>query len=411
MGRLGAGGTIAIVLVTVSQLAGAQTGRDVPGELVVQLRPSASSARAQGVMSAVGAETLEELPRLGLRRVRVPPAARDSVESALARSADVVFVERNQRFPASALPDDPQLPLEWHHVTLGSAQAWNATLAVGRIIAILDTGVDAGHPDLADALLPGWDFSDDDPDPSDLNGHGTRVAGVAAAVTDNGRGVAGMAWGAAILPVRVADASGWATSWTIAQGLDHAASQGAHVANLSFDFLAGSQTVLAAAQAAVEQGMVVVASAGNCGCTEGFADTPWLLSVAATTSSDGLASFSSRGAFVDLAAPGQAIQTTSLGGGYGAWSGTSFSAPLVAGLVALLQAAEPALTPAEVEARLTATAVDLGAAGWDPSFGHGRVDAAAALAAPTGCGLGPELALVLPLLLATRRSRRGARIG
>ena len=403
-----AGATAGMALVMASGVARAQVSREVAGELLVKMRPSTSSARARGVLGALGADPLDEIPRQRLHRIRVASAARDAVRSALERNPDVAFVEGHRLFPPTAVPDDPSFGLQWHHATLQSAQAWDRNLAVGQIVAILDSGVDMDHPDLADAILPGWDFWDDDANPSDPNGHGTRVAGVAAAVTHNAKGVAGMAWGAAILPVRVAGSDGWASSWSIAQGLAYAATQGARVANLSFDLLAGSQTVLAAAQAAVEDGVVVVASAGNCGCTESFPDTPWLLSVAATKSNDALASFSSRGAFVDLAAPGQGIQTTLPGGGYGAASGTSFSAPLVTGLVALLQAAEPALTPAQVEARLVATAVDLGAAGWDSSFGHGRVDAAAALAPPPVCGLGAELAFLLPLLMALRRARSPA---
>jgi subtilisin family serine protease len=387
--------------------ARAQGVRDVPDELVVQVRPAARGVAARALLAQVGAEALDEIPGRGLFRVRVPQSARNAVHSALERHPDVVFVERHRLFPPALVPDDPRFDLQWHHEKLGSSRAWDEALAVGRIIAILDSGVNPSHPDLAPALLPGWDFQDDDADPSDPYGHGTRVAGMAAAATGNATGVAGMAWGAAILPVRVADESGWASSWAIVEGLEYAAAQGATVANLSFGQLAGSQTVQTAAQAAVEAGIVVVASAGNCGCTESFADTPWLLSVGATTSSDGLAGFSSRGDFVDLTAPGASVQTTSPSGGYENVWGTSFSAPVVSGLVALLQNADASLTPAEIEQRLEATAVDLGAAGWDPGFGHGRVDAAAALdlGSSSACGLGPGLALLLPGLRALRRRR------
>jgi subtilisin family serine protease len=399
---------LAAVLALAPGLALAQGARDVPDELVVQMHPTARGGPDRQLLQEAGAEPLDEIPDRGLFRVRVPRGARNAVHSALERHPDVIFVERHRLFPPAVVPDDPRFDLQWHHDTLGSPVAWDRTLAVGRIIAILDSGVKPDHPDLAPALLPGWDFWDDDDDPSDPFGHGTRVAGLAAAATGNATGIAGMAWGAAILPVRVADESGWASSWSIVEGLEYAAAQGARVANLSFGQLAGSQTVLAAAQAAVEAGVVVVASAGNCGCTESFPDTPWLLSVGATTSSDGLAGFSSRGDFVDLAAPGASVQTTSPSGSYENGWGTSFSAPLVSGLVALLQAAKPAMTPAQVEQRLEDTAVDLGATGWDPGFGHGRIDAAAALdfGSSPACGLGPGLALVLPGLLAARRARR-----
>lgn len=381
----------------------------MPDELVVKMRPSASPGRARDVLRAVGADPLDEIPGWGLHRIRVPAAARDAVQRALERRPDVLFVERHQLLPPTRVPDDPRFDRQWHHAVVRSDEAWNWNLAAGQIVAILDTGVDAAHPDLAGVVLEGWDFWDGDGDPADVHGHGTEVAGVAAAVTDNGEGVAGMGWGAAILPVRVAGPDGWASSWTIAQGLDYAAAQGARVANLSFGALAGSSTVLAAARSAVEAGTVVVASAGNCGCTESWPESPWLLSVAATTSGDGVASFSTRGAFVDLAAPGQGMVTTALGGGYRSVSGTSFSAPLVSGLVALVLSNAPTLTPAQVEERLVRSAVDLGAAGWDPAFGHGRVDAATGVGLSglgLRCGLGFELALLLPPLMALRRLRR-----
>lgn len=399
-----------LALAAAPAPARAQAAWDLPDELVIKVRRDTPAAQARGLLRAAGAASLDEIPARGLHRVRVPASARNAVHSALERDPRVAFVERHRLLPPSFTPDDPRYDLQWHHGTVDTVKAWGRARALGQVVAILDSGVDLDHPDLAGAVLPGWDFWDGDADPSDVFGHGTRVAGVAAALTHNGEGVAGMAWGAAILPVRVAGADGWASTWSIAQGLAYAADQGARVANLSFGQLAGSQTVLDAAQAAVERGVVVVASAGNCGCTESWPDTPWLLSVGATQSSDGLTSYSSRGDYVDVAAPGHGIQTTSAGGGYGNASGTSFSTPLVAGLVALLHAAEPDLTPSQVEDRLAATALDLGAAGWDPSFGHGRVDAGAALAAAPkpSCGLGSETAFLLPLLMALRRTRRAA---
>jgi len=381
--------------------------REVPDELVVKMGSSTSRGRALDVLHAVGAELLDEIPGGGLHRVGVPAAAQDAVQRALERRPDVLFVERHQLLPPTLIPDDPGFDQQWHHAVVRSDQGWNWMLAAGEIIAILDSGVDATHPDLADAVLEGWDFWDGDGDPSDVHGHGTAVAGVAAAVTNNGEGVAGMAWEAAILPVRVAGPDGWASTWTIAQGLDYAVAQGAGVANLSFGGLASSQTVLAAAQSAVEAGTVVVGSAGNCGCTQSWPESPWILFIAATTGSDGLARFSTRGAFVDLAAPGQGMVTTAFGGGYASVSGTSFSAPLVAGLVALVLANEPTLTPAKVEERLGSTAVDLGAAGWDPAFGHGRVDVPTAVGL-LSCGLGFELVLLMPPLMVLRRIRRGS---
>lgn len=408
---------LVLILVCLGGAAEAQgPPQAIADELLVKMRGPAANApdRVRGVWRRFGAEGLEELPAQRLHRVRVPAAARDGLSRALEGLAEVEYVEPNRRFEPATVPDDPDLDLQWHHAMVGSTSAWSWAYGQGQVIAVLDSGVDRAHPDLKGRLLSGWDAWNDDDDPDDVHGHGTMVAGVAAAATGNGIGVAGMAWGGWILPVRVAGDDGWATSWSIARGIDYAVRRGADVVNLSFAGLVGSQTVIDAARRAVQAGIVVVGSAGNCGCTQGGADTPWILSVGATTPTDGLASFSSRGDYVDLSAPGQTIRTTVRGGRYGSPSGTSFSAPLVAGIVALMRRVDPTLTPAEIETLLVATAEDRGPRGWDPGFGHGRVDAAAALTmvvaqGPARCGLGFELVLVLPLLSGLRAVRRGRR--
>lgn len=159
--------------------------------------------------------------------------------------------------------------------------------------------------------------------------------------------------------------------------------------NMSFGGVAGSSTITSAAQYARSKGAVVVAAAGNCGCDDPTPENPYLISVSATTSTDALASFSSRGAFVDVAAPGSGIYTTAKGGGYASVSGTSFSSPITAGVVALIMAANPTLTPAAVEQILLSTADDLGPAGRDTSFGYGLVNAWQAVKAAGSSPLPP----------------------
>lgn len=153
--------------------------------------------------------------------------------------------------------------------------------------------------------------------------------------------------------------------------------------------MAASAAVRAAAQYFVERGGVVIASAGNTAAQEGIAETPWILSVSATDENDALAGFSSWGSYVDLAAPGVGIRTTLNGGGYGSVQGTSYSAPVVAGVAALMLRANPNLTPSELETLLELTAEDLGDAGWDARFGYGRVNAASAVLAAAMLGAGP----------------------
>jgi subtilisin family serine protease len=244
--------------------------------------------------------------------------------------------------------------------------------------------VDAAHPDLAGTLVPGWNFHGNNEDTSDVNGHGTLVAGAAAAAGNNGIGVAGVAMQSRIMPVRVADAGGYAYYSTIASALTWAVDSGARVMNVSFGGVAASSAIRSAARYVGSRGGVVVAAAGNCGCPDPTPENPYIISAGATTSSDVVASWSSRGAHVDVAAPGTAIRTTARGGSYRTVSGTSFASSITAGVIALMMAANPTLSPAELEALLKASADDLGEPGWDPQYGHGRVDAEQAVAGASG---------------------------
>jgi thermitase len=258
-------------------------------------------------------------------------------------------------------------------------------------IAIVDTGVDLDHPDLKANLLSGYDYVDGDAVPEDGEGHGTNVAGIAAAAL-NGIRVAGVAPTARLLPVRVLDDNGSGYVSDIASGIVYAADR-AQVLNLSLGSASSSQTMLNAINyAANTRGRLVVAAAGNCGDSDypyngcSYVNQPLypaaysnVMAVAATTASDARASFSNKGAYVDIAAPGSSIYNTTYGNSYAYMSGTSQAAPHVAGLAALVWAENSGYTAAEVWSRITATAVDLGAAGVDASFGAGRIDVRQAL--------------------------------
>ena len=377
---------VAASLVSALLLAASAAAQSPPSwvadELLVRLRAGASSRVADAAFRAAGAQKLGEIEPLRVQRLRVPPAALDAVAAALARRPEVEFVEKNRLFAPDAVPDDPDYSLQWHLETLGLPQAWEFSTgsgANGVVVAILDSGVDPSHPDLASRLLPGMDTMSGGNDTSDLTGHGTRVAGAAAAAADNAVGVASPNWHVQILPFRVTDSSGWTSAWALSTALTEAADQGARVANMSFGGVAGDATVRSAAQYMTEQGGVVVAGSGNCGCRESISDTPYIISVGATDQNDGLASFSSTGDYVDFTAPGVSIRTTNRGGSYGSHSGTSYSGPVLAGALALLLAIDPLLTASDVEALLADTAVDVGDPGWDESFGHGRIDVYAAV--------------------------------
>ena len=353
-----------------------------PDELLVGFHADVADADAEAVYRGHGAAKLEKLRGLRVHRVRVPPSALEAIERALARRPEVKFVERNRLLAPDLAPNDPSYPSQWHLPKISAQQAWDISTGVPEVvIAILDTGVDGTHPDLAAKMVAGYNSYDKNTDTRDVYGHGTKVAGAAAAIGNNGVGVSGVSWQSRIMPVRVSDTSGYAYYSTISNGLTWAVDHGAKVMNISFGGVAASSSIASAAQYVRSRGGVVVAAAGNCGCLDSTAPNSQLISVSATDSNDNLASWSSRGTYVDVAAPGAGILTTAKGGGYSSVSGTSFASPVTAGVVALMMAANPTLAPADLEALLKANADDKGAAGWDSSFGFGRINAYRAIAA------------------------------
>jgi thermitase len=308
-----------------------------------------------------------------------------AVLARLARHPHLKRVELDRKVRASATANDPYFASEYHLAKTGVTTAWNTTQGAGITIAILDSGVDTGHPDLAANMLAGYNFVDNNTNVADVCGHGTAVAGSAAAVSNNSQGVAGVAGQAKILPVRIAaaDASGGCTAYvsTIVSGITYAADRGARIVNLSYGPLVGSAAIQNAASYLKSKGGLLFVSAGNSGADLATTPTSTMVVVSATDAGDSRTSWSNFGSAVTLAAPGAGIWTTSRGGSYGTWNGTSFSAPVAAGVGALVMAANPKLDNQTVENLLYSTATDLGAAGRDTNFGYGRVDAAAAVKA------------------------------
>ncbi|NML18036.1 S8 family serine peptidase [Azohydromonas sp. G-1-1-14] len=325
-----------------------------------------------------------------LHIVDLPPGLSEkAVVNVLARNPHLKFAELDYRVAPSFATNDPYAGSQWHLANIGVPAAWDTTLGTGVTIAILDSGVDATHADLAAALVPGWNFYDNNSDTRDVYGHGTKVAGAAAAVANNGAGVAGVAGGARLMPIRVTDTSGLAYTSTVAQGLTYAADRGARVANASFAMY-DRFSVKSAAQYMKDKNGLVMMSAGNTGTQNTAAATTSLITVAATNSANARASWSSYGPAVALAAPGVSIYTTTRGGGYAAVDGTSFASPVTAATAALLMSARPELSSTQVEDLLYRTAIDLGAAGRDPYYGYGRIDAAAAMRAALSVTPAPD---------------------
>ena len=363
----------------------ARTIEFVKGRVLVQTRAGLSDKEMDKLLKPHGGKRKGHLKEINVHVIELPENANEiAVMNALAKNPHVKFAELDLAVRPELIPNDTYYSSAWHLPKINGPVAWDASTGTGITVAILDTGVDGTHPDLIGSLVPGWNTYDNNSNSSDVYGHGTKVAGAAAAAGANAAGVAGVAWRAKIMPIRVSDTTGYAYVSTISSAINWAANNGARVANVSFAGVAGSSTIGSAAQYMRGKGGVVVVAAGNSGIQEAYAPNPYMTVASATDSADAKASFSSYGSFVDVGAPGVSIWTTTRGGGYGAASGTSFASPVTAGVYALMMAANPNLQPGTLDNLLFSTARDLGSSGFDNYFGYGRVDAAAAVAAARG---------------------------
>jgi subtilisin family serine protease len=272
---------------------------------------------------------------------------------------------------------------QWHLERLAAHKAWAASTGEGVVIAVIDSGVDPEHPDLKDHLLPGWNLVDNSADTRDTRGHGTAVAGAAAAGFNRAQGLSGVAAGARILPLKVTDEMGYTSVNAVVKAIYLAANRGARIVNVSFEFVGGHPAVLQAARYLHERGGMLVVPSGNKGVHQAYPVAPGLMTVAATDEQDAHPAWSTRGPHVTVSAPGQGLLLPKLGGRYGEFNGTSYASPLVAGVLALMVAAYPQASSEELRQALESSALDLGEPGRDPRFGAGRIDADGALRAIT----------------------------
>src|SRR5450756_129380 len=361
----------------------------VPGRLIVQERAGADPDRVSRAFLMQGAVGMRRIPQLGHHVLQIPEARVDRAIESLLDTGLFTFVERDGIAFAEAVPNDAYFASQWHLATIQAPSAWNSSVgSAAQPIAIVDSGIDATHPDLASRIMAGWNFLSGNTDTHDQMGHGSAVAGTVAAATNNLTGVAGVTWANPIMPLVVVDSTGYAYYSNIASAITYAADHGARIINISIGGTSPSSSLQSAVNYAWNKGSVVFAAAGNGGSSTPYypAGCDNVVAVSATDQSDALAGFSNYGSWIDLSAPGTDILTTSSGGGYGPHSGTSFSSPIAAGVGALALAVRPSLSASALVSLLEANSDDLGVAGFDPSFGWGRVNAykavSAALAAP-----------------------------
>ena len=373
--------------------AGNPKPKYLAGELLIQAKMGANKAKINAALKGCGAETLGELEQIRLKRIKVPSQALEKVKAALSKNSHFSFVENNYLAAGAVEPNDTRYPSQWHLSKISAPGGWDLSVgSTGEPIAVIDSGIDPSHPDLAPKLLEGYNFLAGSTDTHDVLGHGTAVAGTAGAMTDNYEGVAGVAWDNPIMPLVVLSADNWASYYDIARAITHAVDQGIRVINISIGGSSSSYTLQNAVTYAWERGALVFVAAANYATSTPYypAACTHAVAVSATTSSDTKASFSNYGDWIDMAAPGTSILTTNRGGGYGSWNGTSFSSPIAAGLAALIWSADPWLTNAEVLDIMTQNADDLGDPGFDIYFGYGRINASASLLAVTDSQPAPD---------------------
>lgn len=288
------------------------------------------------------------------------------------------FVRRQGEFPN----DEFFEPYQWNLTQIFAEIGWDISSGTEEvIIAILDSGVDPEHEDLKERISIGYNAFEDDDEFFDENGHGTHVAGIAAATTNNLTGIAGVSWFNSILPVKVLNEEAEGTAFEVANGIRWATDHGAKVINMSLGDSFNSKIMHDAIRYAYKNDVTLIAAAGNDNVETPMYPAAYkeVIAVSAVDQRRHKAIFSNYGGHIDVAAPGEHIPSTFLDNSYVMMSGTSMAAPHVAGLAGLIRSIKPELTNDEVADIIRASANDIGPIGFDPYYGHGEIDVVRAL--------------------------------
>ncbi|MFZ9691748.1 MAG: S8 family serine peptidase, partial [Phycisphaerales bacterium] len=357
-------------------------GTEIYGNQVLMIFVEGTTdARVAEVVDSIGGTVIGSIPASNAYQVGIPgDQTGEAVYWVIAQMKTVVDVDIVEPvFPSLAaefVPNDPLWESQTSLLAIRATEAW--TVATGSVaIAIVDTGVDSSHPDLAGkvVILPGSDVLDGDSDPSDPIGHGTRMAGIAAAIGNNAVGIAGVSWQSPVIAVRAFGAGG--SDVSLASGIVFAASNGARVISVSGGLRESSAVLANAVAFAQERGCLVVAAAGNQSKQEGSVQTypcslPGVMCVGALDRDGDPLEGTNVGPWVSLAAPGDSVPTLEVGGGYGTAIGTSPAAAIVAGSAALVWSTDPSLDAETVRERLLGGCEAI--VGSESLVGSGQVD-------------------------------------
>ncbi|HEY2935569.1 MAG TPA: S8 family serine peptidase [Gaiellaceae bacterium] len=361
-----------------------------PKRLAITFRAGVSRQRIRAVLSRADVTLEQAVPAIRAYMVEVEPSRRASALALLRASAAVARAGREVLVHALGTdPNDSDWDYQWGLRLAGFPAAWNQSRASSRVsVAVIDTGVDPAQLDLRGALLPGFDFVNQTGEVRDDEGHGTAVAGIIAARSNNREGIAGICSSCSIMPVKVLDQNGTGDDTVVAAGIVWAADHGAQVINLSLGGPGATPELGAALAYARGKGVIIVAAAGNDGVTTPFypAADPNALSVAATDNRDQPYAWSNHGSWVNLTAPG-CNPAPNLENSYDMFCGTSSAAPVVAGLVGLALATTPTATRDQI-----AQALEHGAVPITGFVQYGRINAPTTLSF-LGSPAAPAIAL------------------
>ncbi len=376
-----------------------------PSAYLVQFQPEMDEAARAAWIARQGAELVSWLPQINVAELRPLNAAASNLTGSLTGSltvaaadmASIVYIEPDGPVSGDYAVSDPAFGnanQSYGQQMLRVSAAWDITPGDDDIIiAIVDSGIDPSHPEFRGRLAPGYDFVNNDNDASDDHGHGTHVAGIAAAGL-NGVGTVGVCPQCKLMPVKVLNARNGGTWSLVAKGILYAVDHGARVINLSLGATESKKLLEDAIRYAQEHGVVVVAAAGNTGSDIPFypAAIPYVVAVGGTDRNDARWAQSNYGGYVDVMAPAVSIYSAyhdpAGSATYAYMSGTSMASPFVSGLAGLTFSRDPKLTAAEVIQLITEEAIDLGAPGKDTEYGYGRIDVYATLLAANG-GVAP----------------------
>lgn len=409
------GTTALLALEADRETSGQVYSRSGQAQVVIKRRPGVVGAFNA---ASFGLESVHHVNGLGVQVANVPAAKLDATLSRLRRDSSILYAEPARRVKAFDLPserplgslledafqpeavsaeairvNDPLFKQQYAPQITRATEAWKRSTGRGVKVAIVDTGIDPGHPDLRGNLIAGYNSLTRNANTRDDNGHGTHCAGVTAAQAGNNEGITGIAPHAKLMPIKVLAADGAGSDASVAEGIAWAVENGADVVSLSLGGPGESRVMRDAVAYAIAKGVTVVAAMGNDGTNERSfpAGYPGVIAVGASDARDAIADFSQWGNWISVAAPGVKIMSTlptykvdandyGYPMRYGAMDGTSMATPAVAGLAALLLSVHKTASPAQVKARIEQTADRVGSnRNFNPYFGHGRINVASAL--------------------------------